>query len=253
VLATNIGGGDQVIYDETVGNLYLASSGIDVVDEYTTTGQRIFRVQATAQVNSIAADESFLYWNVGSSIVRATKDGMSQVTIADGLPGVVWTMAVDPVSAKIYAVLQAPPDSGSIVQTPTTGANPNAWSFFGPGSQPNPEDISVGNGKVYWTNLGAFADYMDGGGGVYTCPATGCVQASVLANGIYGAAVIQDTMYVYFTLNSSIYRCAVGGCAGGPTLLSAGTAPDFGGASLAQDATTLYWVPVTGSVMRLAK
>jgi hypothetical protein len=253
LLATNIGGADQIFYDEAVGNLFLASSGIDVVDGYTTTGKRIFRVQASAQVSRVAADASFLYWNVGNSIVRSTKDGLSQVTIADGLPSYVSALAVDPTSETIYAALQSPPDSGSIVQASTTASNPSSWSFFGPRPQPNPQDIAVGDGNVYWANLGTSANNLDGGGGIYTCPTTGCTQARVLATGSYGATVILDAAHVYFALNASIYRCSLGGCTGAPTLLSGGTAADLGGPSMAQDTTALYWVPATGRVMKLAK
>jgi hypothetical protein len=251
LLATDLDGADQVLYDPNIGRLFLGSSGINVVDEYDVSGQQLFRVQAANQVASVAVDANFLYFNSGNTIVRSTKDGATQTTIADGLPTFVVSLAVDPTTRTVFAALGS--DSGSIVQTATSPPSTRSWSLFGPQPQRNPQSIAVGQGNVYWANLGTAASGMQDGG-VYMCPTTGCSQATaLLAPATYGASIVTDATDAYFIANSSVYRCPLGGCAGAPTLLSRATAAAFGGPSLTQDETSLYWIPILGPVSKLAK
>ena len=252
VLATELNGADTVVYDSGSNSLFVASSGINVLDGYAPSGSRFMRVMVALQATTVTTDSTHLYWNAGGSIVRANKDGTGPVTIADGLPTyVVGVMTVDASASQIYAT--CPSDTGAVVRTPTTGSATNAWSIFGPTSQKNPTSVFVDRGTVYWTTRGTFAANYDDGG-VYMCPTSGCTQGTpLLAPANYGNAIIADATHIYFSANSHIYRCPISGCSGSPTQLTSFNSGSFYGSSLTQDATAIYWINTGGSVNRLAK
>jgi hypothetical protein len=252
-LISSTNGGDGLLFDSASGNLFLGTSGINVVSSFNVAGTLLFQVQATNQVTSVAVDANNLYWNAGSSIVRAAKDGTGPVTIADALPSYIQgTMAVDAAASMIYAT--CPGDAGSIVRTPTTGSAVNAWTIFGPPSQKNPTSVIVAGNNVYWTTRGIYANGTYNDGGVYMCPKSGCTQATVLlGSASYAASIVADATNVYFIANNNVYRCPLAGCGGAPTTLSTGTAGNFGGPTLTLDDKAIYWLPIGGPVMKLAK
>jgi hypothetical protein len=116
-----------------------------------------------------------------------------------------------------------------------------------------PAGVAVGSGGVYFTIYGY--------GDVASCPIAGCAAAPPnLATGQVGpAGITLDTTNVYWTTNSTVAACALGGCNGAPAILWRG-APNSTQANtigIAVDATNLYWTNAQpfnlGDAMQCAK
>jgi hypothetical protein len=104
--------------------------------------------------------------------------------------------------------------------------------------------------NVYWSSWSA--------GTVAQCALAGCSAPTILANAQFGPArVAVDATSVYWmtsatapaNLDGAIWRCAIGGCGGSPTIVASGIATGNSGAGLAVDGTNVYWTGAAG-IMR---
>lgn len=242
--------GVNMHYDPAAKMLLIAHGSGLFVDAYDMSGNRLFQVDAPSGMAwDVTADANFIYFGEGTSIVRATKDGMNRTVIAAGLPLLVQALGVDTSANMIYAALNG---DASLVRTPTTGSAQDAWTNFGPGIQRNATDLMVANGSVYWANSGTAPSRTDGG--VYMCSTGSCSQATTLITGMSGDTIAADASSVYFGAGGGIYQCAATGCgAGAVRVTPANPIINFGGSTLKMDATTVYWGALFGPVSKLAR
>ena len=93
-------------------------------------------------------------------------------------------------------------------------------------------------------------------GGLFSATAAtlGNVQPLAQSGQTYGFAqsLTTDASYVYFSGGNSedIYKCALGGCGGAPTILATGQADVT---AMVNDGSAVYWVNVSGQVVKVAK
>jgi hypothetical protein len=121
----------------------------------------------------------------------------------------------------------------------------------------HPFSIASDSTRVYWTEFGD--DWGSGNGVVRSCPVAGCPSSGPLlyAQGLTNPrGIAVDAQNVYFATASyggvtgGIWSCAIGGCSGSPTLLSAADIP-YG---VAVDGSYVYWVDYDdGSAHRVPK
>jgi hypothetical protein len=102
----------------------------------------------------------------------------------------------------------------------------------GQGTEAQTIGLAADSANLYWTN-----GNPAGTGSVFQCAKPDCTQtARALATGRNSPrGIAADGTNVYWS-EEGIYRCAVGGCNGAPTLV----APDAGGQAIALDSTHLY-------------
>lgn len=99
----------------------------------------------------------------------------------------------------------------------------------------NPYAIAADAMNLYWTNAGA--------GSVVQCAKSDCQNTRVvLASGrTRPSGIAVDGANVYWR-EQDVYRCAIGGCNGTPTLVATASFAEFSfDAAVAVDATRVYW------------
>jgi hypothetical protein len=240
----------NVLYDSTTNNLFLVEDIAGAVDRYTTAGGLIART-TNMQPFSVTLDSNYVYMGFANGIMRSTKDFATSSVIANaaGVPATI--LAVDPSDTTIYGM------GGPLISASTSSSG--AWSTFVAASSVTSYGAAllVTNNTVYWTNRGTQANnYTDGG--LYMCSAVGCTQPILAIPNTMpeGASLVADANNLYFFINHHLYRCAIGQCSATMTQLESAqyyVQPGPPGPTLAQDATSLYWVDLSGVVSRLAK
>jgi hypothetical protein len=246
----------SLVFDPAAGSLWLDEWAADAVDRFSPSGTLDTQITGQNEPTGLAFDSSYVYWGSSSSIVRGSKDGSSQATIAAGLPSSVNAVAVDPVSDTVFGALSG--DSAAIVAAPRSGSG--AWSYFaGTDTTPqgNPVAIVVQGSHVYWIDEGSSANsYQDGG--LFTCPVTGCSQPQSLTPSpfAWGLALVADSTDLYFVHATAtdvpVFRCARTGCGAQATVLATNQRL-MPGQTLTQDDTAIYWIQSQNNVMGLAK
>jgi hypothetical protein len=107
--------------------------------------------------------------------------------------------------------------------------------------QPEPVDLVIADGWVYWTSWGTSPEYVDGA--IRGCPVTGCDGAPLtLADGqIIAGAIAADAERVYWRTAEpfALVSCARTGCAGEPPTVVATDL--YGTGHIALDDATVYW------------
>ncbi|HEY6459074.1 MAG TPA: hypothetical protein VIY73_02955 [Polyangiaceae bacterium] len=126
-------------------------------------------------------------------------------------------------------------DGGPIWESPAAGGDGGVRLVTNENG--NPYGIASDATNLYWTNAGA--------GTVVQCAKADCQNTRIeLASGrVRPSGIATDGASVYWRDGpGDVYRCAVGGCGGSPTLVAnaAMSSADFDQA-IAVDATRVYW------------
>lgn len=110
------------------------------------------------------------------------------------------------------------------------GGPTTLWA--GQGTEAQTEALASDDANLYWTN-----GNPAGTGSVFQCAKSNCAATAVaLASGRSSPmGIASDGTDVYWSESGSIYKCAVGGCGGGPSVFAAA-----GGPAVAVDANHVY-------------
>jgi hypothetical protein len=201
-------------------------------------------------VNTLAVDDASVYWSEtfdGGGKIRKcavagcqcqpttvveTTSRSSPIALASGM---LYFGSSDHAGSPVIAEC---PVSGCTQPTPVTGSlNSNP-----------PLEILADSDNVYWTNVASTT--------IFRCPATGCAQGTVFAQGSAGTFAL-DATNVYWTgagpaqgsgyAPGIVFSCPKSGCTQ-PTILAQGpmsnplNVPTYGWSGpLAVDSTSVYW------------
>jgi hypothetical protein len=201
---------------------------------------------------SIAVDATSVYWtngeNIGAANADAGRDGAVMrcaIGGCNGTPTVLVSTLWDPTGIAVDSTNVYWTDffGGQVAKCAIGGCNDTPTTLAS--GQSCPYAIVVDSTAVYWTNWGPGAGWSapDPRGALMTCAKNGCNDnPTTLASGqdttLYGLAV--DAINVYWTDFNNLKKCAIGGCAGAPTILPGSTQPEF----IALDATSIYFTGV---------
>jgi hypothetical protein len=200
-------------------------------------------------VGTLAADESFVYWEARgpagtagateSRVMRTPVGGGPSVTLA-GHQAIVGGLFV--LGGAVYWTGNGATGNadGTVMRIPASGGAPGTLAT----GQASPTGISVDGDSVYWTNSGTQAkSYSDGsvakvaiGGGKPTALASGLSQPEYLTT---------SAGFVYWTnaLSGLVMKVPIAG--GKPeTLAKAQPAPT----SILVDGTSLFWTNIAGGI-----
>lgn len=204
-------------------------------------------------VGAIAVSGASAYFLTFSTVSKVpTTPGGAVTNLAVGLSPKYLALDdanvyVTGVVAGAYAVAAVPKDGGALTVLANNGVS-------------LPVGIAVDATNVYFANAGGGVD----GGTVMKIAKDGSAGgvATTLAGGMTAPLwVVVDAGYVYWSygggLNTSLVRCAIGGCDGKPTMIATGQLP--GGVvyyqqEIAVDDQYLYWTTYSaGNVMKALK
>ena len=251
VLSTDSAANGSLAFEGASQNLFFASCCPSFLDTYSATGARLSHAQVPASIAAIGIEADFVYWNDGTSIVRATRAGTSPTTLASGIPGRVRSFAFHPSSKTVFAACTG--NAGAIIRVPMeprpADASSDTWTSVTKFA--NPSSIAIANGRLYFAVVGTGPAFSDGG--VYWCPVDGCTQPTPLLTGQRATAVVASMTNVYFIAKDGVYTCPLTGCNGAPTLLTNDSANTPDGPILAQDGNALYWITTAGTIVRRVK
>jgi hypothetical protein len=239
-------GAETVLFEPQYGYLFASRWSSKYLDEDTLSGSSNYTA-SLAYPDGLTMDTRSVYVGVWGGIVAAYKGPQafdSPRTIVDGLSDGVLALAVDAAGEFVYGV-----DTGTetIIRAATTSAG--AYETFVT-NQEGPVSIAVGGGNVFWTNLGTDANDLQDGAAYMCAAGASCPSPIPLGGGSYCTSVIVDDSRVYFDCNYTLYGCPLAGCGDGPTALaSTGVAKD-GAATLASDATAIYWMSTDGTGLK---
>jgi hypothetical protein len=224
---------------------------------------------------SVAVDETSLFWTdwAGDRVMRTPlAGGPAEVVASSGTPG-PWGIVVDATYAYWFSgrgqrVLRCPKGATgctpTVISAPATPSqiaidgNDVYWWASGDvvacsidGCRDQPTVLATGvttSGFVAVATDGTSV-YWAAGNDVGKCPVGGCGDAStILATGLVMSApsIALDHQNVYWTedngrspMGGAVFRCAIGGCDGGPDLL-AGDAGDP--EQLVTDGTRVFFI-----------
>jgi hypothetical protein len=253
-LVTGLSQPNAILYDDLTKDLYVADTGDDAVEAYSTTGALVFRDSSQSwHPTALAFDPTYAYWAIPGGIVRSTRDGTMYAQIVTGAPKQISSLAIDPATSTVYGGMIS--DTGALLNAPTDGTG--AWTYFAGTDnvpQPTPVQIVVRGGNVYWITAGTYAtNYADGG--IYVCPTTRCTTPTAVPGTTplsYGACLFADATTLHYVANSKLYGCPLSGCPNGPSVIASDVYP-FAAPACAEDAQSYYFLEAKGSLMRLAK
>jgi hypothetical protein len=176
---------------------------------------------------ALAIDATNVYWLSEWGFVRSCpKKGGTPTTLAK-IQGYSQNIAVD--ATNVYWT-----ESGSVFACAIGGCNQTPAVLAS--GQKGASGITSDGVTVYWVNEVQFGQVM-------SCAVGGCggAPATFASVVVWPSAITTDGKNVYWTMWWSTRFCAVGGCQN-PTPLS-----DWGGTTIAMDATNVYATAPTGS------
>jgi hypothetical protein len=245
-------GTQTVLFEPEYGYLFVSRWDGQYFDEDTLSGSSNYTA-AFSYPSGLAMDAQSVYVGFSGGIVAAYKGPSafdSPRTIVDSVSDEITALAVDAAGGFVYGVglgLQA-----SILRAATTGTGSFQTYVT---NQAGPYSIAVGGGNVFWTNLGTDANHLQDGAAYLCAEGASCPSPTPLGGGDYCTSVTVDDSRVYFDCNYTLYGCPLAGCGdGGPTALAATGVAGGGAATLANDATAIYWMSTDGTgLKKLAK
>jgi sugar lactone lactonase YvrE len=197
---------------------------------------------------TLAVDASDVWWtDRGSAASLGANGSIWHVPLAGGTPEVVvtdtvgpWGVAVD--AESVYWVEQHSAQAlsgGRVLVLSKTGASSGSAT---PGqladNQLEPIRVRLDADHVYWANRGDFTDAYQGGGIFRTGKAGGSVETLVGDEQEPRDFVVDDRYVYWVTARSQVRRAPLSGGTA-ETLFSDPMGTAY--ATLAQDATALYW------------
>jgi hypothetical protein len=227
---------------------------------------------------ALAADGRNVYW-LNWGMTGTTGTGGGKRPVISVLSAQVLECAVGGCNNRptVLATLPAAGEVGGLPLAPsalavdstnvywTTGDSVLTCAIGGCGCSPTvvvggltqPPGVTVAAGRLFWSVWANGSPYT---GQVQTCTTTGCANVTTLAGGQGGPlGLTADDSNVYWADTygpnggGSISACAVAGCNGAPTLMSAVGTPDGNPRNLTSDATRLFWTDGTGGIVQCAK
>jgi hypothetical protein len=170
----------------------------------------------------------------------------SSTVLTPGISHLAYGLAADPASGKVFYSVGT-----SYNQLPNGGVFDSAGNRIGNASQPNPLDVVVANGSVYWLNNGTFtADQYQYNAGVKRASLTSlgtevAVTATDTLHAEFGGLGV-DGFSVYYTDDSrQILSASASG--NGTGAFEFDTAA---GGYLATDGTNVYFGDYVGNLLR---
>jgi hypothetical protein len=170
----------------------------------------------------------------------------SSTVLTPGLSHLAYAIAADPASGKVFYTVGT-----DYNQLPNGGVFDSAGNRVGNASQPNPLDVVVANGSLYWLNDGTFtADQYLYNASVKRASLASltnevAVTATDMTHSQFGRLAV-DAFGVYFTDDSrhvlSASATAIGAA---PTVFDSA-----GGSSVATDGMNVYFDDDIGNVLR---
>jgi hypothetical protein len=201
---------------------------------------------------AIAVDGVNVYWmNLGTNATTDAKAPLgwtggqvSKCPVAGcgGAPVVLASNLAQGASAEAPAPFAS--DGVSVYWSTDSGPRIVKCGVGGCGDQPEvigpqgAQGLAVFQGSVYWTEFSAE---------LYTCPIAGCgsSEAALWSAGYspcdVGVAVDASGIYWVAQAPNTLFGCPLGGCAGGPTVLMAGSADVADVRQVALDANNVYF------------
>jgi hypothetical protein len=240
-------GAQTILFEPEYGYIFASRWSGKYLDEDTVSGSSNYTA-SLIYPNGLAMDAQSVYVGFSGGIVAAYK-GPSAFdaprSIVGGLPSGVDAVAVDAAGGFVYG---AGGGTGSIIRAATTGTG--SFETYAT-NQAGPSSIAVGGGNVFWTNLGTDANHLQDGAAYLCAAGASCPSPTPLGGGDYCTSVIVDDRRVYFDCNYTLYQCPLAGCDDGQlrALASTGSTGD-GAATLANDATGLYWMSTDGTGLK---
>jgi hypothetical protein len=198
---------------------------------------------------ALATDASNVYFGDQAGTVWAAPkagsggEGESAVAQWSGLGGSVTGLAYDAPNSTMWAA-----SGGDLF-----GCATKASCLVEKGPYSGASSVALGQGSLFFTALGTAPGYTGAGEFVATPASPSSAVVSSQVSGVpfanaYGLTV--DASNTYFGAASSLYRCGVKGCTGGPYLMGAGTGNVT---AVVNDASNVYWCADDGSVWVVGK
>jgi hypothetical protein len=219
-----------------------------VVQSISTGGlnYRAYPVPSESYTPGLAYDGGNLYYaGEYQPLVRYTVSTASSTNVIDGnvIQG-SWGITVD--ATNVYV---ADTHQGKVYacgKTSTCGTSPTviltaSW----------PRNIAS-TGSALYIAVNGDPTNNDVGGGLYSCPMSGCAaNATPMAATTGAEAIAVDGQYVYWTVVNALYKCPLAGCgSGGPQQVTA--TPGIVD-NITTDTSYVYYVAQSGGVYKVAK
>jgi hypothetical protein len=229
------------------------------------------KVAASPSPLQLAVDGTSVFWdtypNNGHQVWTAPAVGgnatvFAQLDPGDAGVGQLWAMAVD--TSSVYWTFMPNTQRPAVMRMNKDGTGFTSL-YTAPNSATGNEfnGIAVDGNHVYWVNY----EYVNDDGSATSLShayqmnkdGTGLLTLATLSSAI-SYDVKSDGTDVYWVSSgalNAVYKCAIGGCGGNPTVVAAGT--NWEPVALAVDSRAVYWAAVgvgpggTHGVMKIAK
>jgi hypothetical protein len=244
----------QIHYSSTHSAIYVSDIGSGDISSMTTSGAINWTTTfgGFSDPQGLSEDGSFVYVADDNVIDKVAKSNGAATKLGSGATGNVWSVAYDSVTTRVFGAVYNSSGAGEIVSCPVGGA---ACSAIALANQGRGYGIMLIGSTVYWVD-GGNGSTGNSGGGLFSATAStlGNVQALASSGTTYGfaLALTSDASFIYFTGGNSgdIYKCAIGGCSGAPSVIATGQGS---ARSILTDSSAVYWVNDAGQLMKVAK